>query len=477
MKPSLQLRLGQHLAMTPQLQQAIRLLQLSSLELQVELHQALESNPLLDLEEAAEGAESEGLEGSAEAEPPEGPATDETAGPDSIPDELELDLRWEDLYEGGGGSPEEEFPLEARSSAPPSLHEQLLDQMRLAHFSPAEEVIALAIIDAVDDAGYLATPLEDIRQGLGEEVDPDDMEVVLRRIQSFHPPGIAARDLRECLLIQLEQMPDNTPWRAEARRAVAEQLDLLATHDYEQLARRLQLPAPALQSVLALIRSLNPRPGNLIDAVPTQYVVPDVLVRKVNGDWHVDLNPEAVPRLRINPYYVALMRRAGRGDDYRYIKNHLQEARWLIKSLNSRNQTLLKVARCIVERQQGFLDYGPEAMQPMVLHDIAEALGMHESTVSRVTMQKYMHTPRGTLELKYFFSSHVNTADGGTCSATALRALIKKLISSEPPNAPLSDNRIAELLGEQGIQVARRTVAKYREMMAIPSARERRHLV
>jgi RNA polymerase sigma-54 factor len=472
MKPSLQLRLGQHLAMTPQLQQAIRLLQLSSLELQMELRQALESNPLLDLEEGEEGAESEPPEGESRQEPP-----GEDAAPDAIPDELELDLRWDDLYESGGGLPsDDEFPLETRSSAPQTLQDQLLEQMRLAHFSPDEEVIALAIIDAIDDSGYLGTSLDEIRQELGNDVDPDAVEVVLRRIQSFYPPGIAARNLRECLLIQLDQIPGSIPWRSEARRVISEHLDLLAAHDYELLAHHVHLSSAELQPVLALIRSLNPRPGNLIDGAPTQYVVPDALVRRANGEWQVELNPEAVPRLRINPYYVALMRRTGRGDDYRYIKNQLQEARWLIKSLNSRNQTLLRVARCIVERQQAFLEYGPEAMQPMVLHDIAETLGMHESTVSRVTMQKYMHTPRGTFELKYFFSSHVNTADGGTCSATALRALVKKLIAAEQPTDPLSDNRIAALLGEQGIQVARRTVAKYREMMAIPSARERRHL-
>jgi RNA polymerase sigma-54 factor len=478
MKPSLQLRLGQHLAMTPQLQQAIRLLQLSSLELELELRQAMESNPLLDLDEETDEVV-EGVSSSDPIEPQDDAAAEDASALDAeaIPDDLAVDLRWEDVYEGGTGPGDEEYPSEARASSPQTLREQLAEQMRLARSSPVEEVIAVAIIDAVDESGYLAVPLEEIRQSLGQDVDPDDMEVVLRRVQSCSPSGVAARNLQECLLIQLHQLDPETPWREEARAIVSQHLDLLAGHEYEQLARRTHLRAEELQTVLALIRSLNPRPGNLVDGAPTQYVVPDVLVRKVHGQWHVELNADALPRLRINPYYVALMRRAGRGDDYRYIKSQLQEARWLMKSLNSRNLTLLRVARCITERQQAFLEEGPEGMQPMVLHDVAEDLGMHESTVSRVTMQKYMHTPRGTFELKYFFSSHVNTAEGGTCSATALRAFIKKLIIAEHPTEPLSDNRIAALLGEQGIQVARRTVAKYREMMAIPAARERRHLV
>lgn len=477
MKPSLQLRLGQHLAMTPQLQQAIRLLQLSTLELHLEIAQALESNPLLDVAEEQDEETSAEPEAEASTETSDEDLDLESVSPDQdvIPEDLPLDAGWDDIYEGSGGS-SEEYSLEARNSAPLTLRQHLLEQLNLVPLSPKDHVIALAIIDAVNDAGYLAASLEELQEGLGPDVDTDDIEVVLRLVQSFSPSGVAARDLRECLLIQLHQLDQNSPWQQPAIEVVTHHMELLARHDYDQLAREISVTPEDLENVVRLVRSLNPRPGNFVDATPAPHITPDVFVRQRRGQWQVELNPEALPRLRLNPFYVGLMRRSRRDDDQRYLKNQLQEARWLLKSLRSRNQTLLRVARCIVERQTAFLERGPEAMRPMVLHDVAEELGMHESTVSRVTMQKYIHTPRGVFELKYFFSSHVSTADGGTCSATALRARIKKMIASEDPGSPLSDSRIAAILGEEGIQVARRTVAKYREVMAIPSARERRHL-
>jgi RNA polymerase sigma-54 factor len=351
-----------------------------------------------------------------------------------------------------------------------------MDQLRLMALSPRDQIIALAVIDAIDEGGYLAASIEEIQQSLGDGAEREEIETVLHCIQSFHPPGVAARDLRECLLIQLRQIDPSTPWREQAMELVSKHLEVLAKRDFAQLTRQLGVTEQDLQPILTLIRSLNPRPGNLVEGPPTAYVTPDLIVRKHEGRWQVDLNPEAIPRLRINSHYVKLMRQTRGDDDHRYLKNQLQEARWFLKSLYSRNQTLLRVARCIVERQTAFLEHGEEAMQPMVLHDIAEELGMHESTISRVTTQKYMYTPRGIFELKYFFSSHVSTVTGGACSATALRALIKRMIGAEDPTRPLSDSQIADLLADQGIQVARRTVAKYREIMLIPSARERRYL-
>jgi RNA polymerase sigma-54 factor len=397
-----------------------------------------------------------------------------------VEDDLPFDTGWEDAYDGGSGSEgigsEEDYSFENRSTAPETLREHLTEQMRLMALSPQDQVIALALIDAIDEWGYLTASIEDIQQSLGEGTEREEIEAVLHSIQSCHPPGVAARGLRECLLIQLRQQHPTTPWREQAMELVGKHLEVLAKHDYTQLTRQLGVSEQDLQSILTLIRSLNPRPGNLVEGTPTPYVTPDLIVKKYEGQWLVELNPEAIPRIRINSHYLKLMRQTRGDEDHRYLKNQLQEARWFLKSLYSRNQTLLRVARCIVERQTAFLEHGDEAMQPMVLHDIAEELGMHESTISRVTTQKYMHTPRGIFELKYFFSSHVSTITGGACSATALRALIKRMIGAEDPTKPLSDSQIADLLADQGIQVARRTVAKYREIMLIPSARERRHL-
>jgi RNA polymerase sigma-54 factor len=303
------------------------------------------------------------------------------------------------------------------------------------------------------------------------------VEAVLHRIQAFDPPGVGARNPQECLLIQLHQLPDSTPQLAQAIKLCHDHFSLLAGQDQNQIKRRLKIDDEELVQIMQLIRSLNPRPGTMIAQSEPEYVIPDVFVSKRHGRWVVELNAETTPKLRVNNDYASLIRRADQSDDNTFLKNHLQEARWFIKSLQSRNETILRVASKIVEYQRGFFEHGEEAMKPLVLRDIAEALEMHESTISRVTTQKYMHTPRGTLEFKYFFSSHVSTSAGGECSSTAIRALIKKLIAAEKPNKPLSDNKIATLLSEQGIEVARRTVAKYRESMGIPPSNERKRLI
>lgn len=493
MKQTLQLRLGQHLTMTPQLQQAIRLLQLSTLDLQQEIQEALDSNLMLEPEE--EGSSGDALNGSEQGELPEAEisisrneATNEkevNAEAQEIPDELAVDSSWEDVYENYSSPPGQaaqhdntDTEFLTQKSAAQTLHEHLVWQMNLTPFSKTDLAIATAIIDATDERGYLTTTIEDIQTSVDdEELGQEEIEAVLHRIQAFDPPGVAARNPKECLLLQLQQLPQDTPCREQAVRLCEDHFDLLVARDQNQLKRRLKVSDEELQAINQLIQSLNPRPGTLIADLQPQYVLPDVFVSKRSGGWHVELNREATPRLRVNAGYAKLIRRADQTADNTYLKNHLQEARWFIKSLVSRNETLLRVATKIVEFQTGFFDHGPEAMKPLVLRDIAEALEMHESTISRVTTQKYMHTPRGTLEFKYFFSSHVSTAGGGECSATAIRAFIKKLIAAEIPNKPLSDNKMANVLSEQGIDVARRTVAKYREAMGIPPSNERKRLL
>jgi RNA polymerase sigma-54 factor len=403
---------------------------------------------------------------------------------DAMPEDLPVDSAWEDIYENintgsGSAAPEDEDGgLDFGDSAPESLKAHLAWQLQLTALSDKDLAIGEALIDAVDDDGFLAAPLQEIHEGLPAELDAelDEVEAVLHVIQNFDPPGIAARNLRESLLIQLRQRDAATPYLAEARQLVADHFDLLANRDFAQLKRRMKLEEGPLAHIVKLIQSLNPRPGGQISAVKPQYIVPDVIVTKVRGKWRVELNPDAAPRLRINAEYANLIKRVNNSSDSTYMKNHLQEARWFIKSLLSRNETLLKVASTIVERQREFLEHGEVAMRALVLHDIAEAVDMHESTISRVTTRKYMHTPRGIFELKYFFSSHVSTASGGECSSTAIRALIKKLVAEENPSKPLSDSKIAEILEEQGINVARRTVAKYREALAIPPSNERKRL-
>ncbi|WP_374440052.1 RNA polymerase factor sigma-54 [Pseudomonas panipatensis] len=498
MKPSLVLKMGQQLTMTPQLQQAIRLLQLSTLDLQQEIQEALESNPMLERQEDGDDfdnsdplADGDDTPTSAntqsdtyqESTTPSADSLDEDQWADRIPNELPVDTAWEDIYQTSASSlpsnDDDEWDFTARTSAGESLQSHLLWQLNLAPMSDTDRLIALSIIDGINDDGYLEESLDDILSSLDPELDVemDEIEVVLRRIQQMEPAGVGARNLRECLLLQLRQMPEDTYLLSEAQRLVSDHLDLLGSRDYAQLMRRMKLKEDELRETIELIQSLHPRPGSQIESGEAEYVVPDVIVRKHNERWLVELNQEAVPRLRVNSQYAGLVRRADSSADNTFMRNQLQEARWFIKSLQSRNETLMKVATQIVEHQRGFLEYGEEAMKPLVLHDIAEAVGMHESTISRVTTQKFMHTPRGIFELKYFFSSHVSTSEGGECSSTAIRAIIKKLVAAESPKKPLSDSKIAGLLEAQGIQVARRTVAKYRESLGIAPSSERKRLV
>ncbi|HEA52878.1 RNA polymerase factor sigma-54 [Marinobacter antarcticus] len=509
MKASLQLKLGQSLTMTPQLQQAIRLLQLSTLDLQQEIQQALESNPLLETSEDDDQAETpspdadHNHDNASDEKSPDATAdaasTDwdesesapdwqsENEIPDTLPDDLPVDTAWEDVYQSAPATSarnddDNDYDFETRNSPTETLRDHLEWQLNLTPLNERDQAIAHALMDAVDERGYLTSAIEDIYAGLADEADEDPLELdevaaVLRRLQYFDPPGVFARDLQDCLLIQLNQLPPETPWLAQARLVITHYINLLGNRDYAQLLRRSRLKEDQLRDVLALITGLNPRPGDIIDRTEPDYVIPDVIVRKHNDRWRVELNPEIAPRIRVNASYASLIKRADSSADNTYLRDQLQEAKWFIKSLQSRNETLLKVATRIVEYQQGFLDHGDEAMKPLILSDIAQLVEMHESTISRVTTQKYMHTPRGIFELKYFFSSHVSTDEGGECSSTAIRAMIKKLIAAETPKKPLSDSKIAAMLGEQGINVARRTVAKYREAMHIPPSNERKRLV
>jgi len=497
MKQSLQLRLGQQLTMTPQLQQAIRLLQLSTLDLKQEIQEALDSNMMLETEE--EGAAREELNGSDgqltgeaqesarnEISSQQNDAINEkevNAESADIPQELAVDSGWDDVYESslppasgvsGHDKVDTDYLTQRRTAR--TLFDYLVWQLNLTPFNDTDRAIATTIIDGISEDGYLVMGLEEIVSGLSiEEVGIEEVEAVLHRIQQFDPPGVGARDPRECLLLQLNQCKPQ-PALELAIELVTNHFELLAQQDHAQIKRRLKVSDERLGDITKLIRSLSPRPGTLVADSEPEYIVPDVFVTKREGVWHVELNSDSTPRLRVNSQYAGLIRRADNSDDNAYLKKHLQEARWFIKSLISRNVTLLRVATKILEFQRGFFDHGPEAMRPLVLRDIAEALEMHESTISRGTTQKYMHSPRGTFEFKYFFSSHVGTAAGGECSATAIRALIKKLVAAEKPEKPLSDNKLAGILADQGIQVARRTVAKYRESMAIPPSNERKRL-
>lgn len=522
LKPALALKMGQQLRMTPQLQQAIKLLQLSTFDLQQEIQDALDSNLMLeevggeDQDDADEPSSLDPPEENVDAAdrnnssdnsnddsgddgadsdepPPPDPEIDGEAEPDthdqlssdSISEELPVDSVWEDAWDDAPAASSYSDPdenddyLDTRNSIAPSLQSHLEEQLNLLTLTESDELIAMTIIDGLDADGVLTITLEDILANMPDEyeIEMDEIEAVLHRIQHLDPVGVAARDLKECLTIQLKQLPEDTPWRSEAIEVVGKHLNYLANRDYTLLLRKTRLKEPELKQVIALIRSLNPRPGADFAPDNTEYVDPDVIVSKQNGRWVVELNPKSAPRIRVNPEYAALVKRADNSSDNTYLKNHLQEARWFIKSLQQRNDTLLKVSTKIVEFQRGFFEYGDQAMKPLVLHDIAEAVDLHESTISRVTTQKYMHTPAGVFELKYFFSSHVSTHSGGEVSSTAIRALIKRLVADENPRKPLSDSKIASLLADQNIKVARRTIAKYRESLMIPPSNERKQLV
>lgn len=495
MKQSLQLKLSNQLTMTPQLQQAIKLLQLSTLDLQAEIQEALESNPLLDVDEEQPAANSGDNEPNLEAEnrADKKSAEQDTAPIDGSDDnwgdnnaaDVPVDSNWDDVYPAGpkttlsSTATNDDFDFDSRNTAELSLHDHLMWQLNMTSMSDIDMLIALAIVDATEPSGLLSIGPEEILAGFDPELDIelDEVEAVRHRIQQFDPAGVATVDLQECIYVQLSQLAADTPWREQAMRLVQRYMALLGSRDYAQLMRRMKLKEEELKDIIELIQSVNPRPGDSVAQGATEYVVPDVFVSKRGERWKVELNPDIAPRLRINSDYAGLIRRADNSQDNAFLKDNLQEARWFLKSLQSRNETLMKVATCIVEQQLNFFEYGEEAMKPMVLHDIAEAVEMHESTISRVTTQKYMHTPRGIYELKYFFSSHVSTSSGGECSSTAIRAMIKKLVAAENLRKPLSDNKISQLLADQGIEVARRTVAKYRESMNIPPSNERKRLV
>ncbi|MEN8170255.1 MAG: RNA polymerase factor sigma-54 [Pseudomonadota bacterium] len=486
MKQSLQLRLGQQLTMTPQLQQAIRMLQLSTLELQLEIQQALESNLMLEEgdefeQELNEEGETDELTDNDETE--EVAELSEELQQETLPDELVIDSVWDDTYDAMPSTPsaassDEDREFEYGDSRSEDLREHLLWQVRMSPITEEDMLIAEAIIDAISDDGFLSLPLEEILESLQPqlpEIEMDEVVAVLHIVQNCDPIGVAAQDLRECLLLQLRTLAGKTTWQAEAHALLEKHFELLAGRDYTQLKRVMKLNEQQLTEVIQLIQSLNPRPGAQIASDKTEYITPDVMVSKTTSGWRVELSAGAAPKLRVNNYYAGLIKQASSGDSTT-MKNHLQEARWFIKSLQSRNDTLLKVSTSIIEHQRNFLEQGEVGMKPMVLHDIAEELGMHESTISRTTTRKYMHTPRGIFELKYFFSSHVSTASGGEASSTAIRAMLKSLIAEEPPKKPLSDNKLAQILSDKGINVARRTVAKYREAMAIPPSNERKRL-
>lgn len=464
LKPSLQLKLSQQLTMTPQLQQAIRLLQMPVMELQTQIQQALDENVMLEVEETeTSGADAETAE----------PDTDER---DEIAAAVEAE--WEDRQTID--VPAQRSMADTRDSrdfadlSGESLADHLLWQLELERLDEFQTVIGRAIIDAINDDGYVTDELETIQSTLRPEIvcTLDQIETILTRIQRFDPTGVGARSVSECVSLQLAQLDPETPGLELALRIAASGLDLVAEHQFSALRRRLGVSEEALHDAIGLVRSCHPRPGAAVHAPTSDYVVPDVFVRKADGVWIVELNQTMAPQLKVNQTYASSL---GRNGDYDVLRTQLQEARWLIRSLEIRNETLLKVALTIVQRQTDFLEHGEEFMRPMVLKDIAEAIEMHESTVSRVTTNKYMHTPRGVFEFRYFFSSHLASTEGEQ-SSVAVRAKIKKLIGAEMPEKPLSDNQLAKLLSAEGIRVARRTVAKYREGMNIPSSSERRRV-
>lgn len=474
MKPGLQIRLHQQLALTPQLQQAIRLLQLSSVELEMELRQALESNPLLELVEESDTAPGTDGDLDAAADVDDTTATTSTDDFDEA-QPLELGL---DRFDYGSPPPEDPDGVEPQDQEPEDLRDHLLWQLNLTPLSPRDRAIGATLIEAIDDDGYLHESndvLQQILASVGHHVDLDEIEAMRHRIQHFDPIGIASRNLAECLRVQLDAFDPATPGLATARQLASEHLETLARNDRARLCKQLHTTAEDLEAAIALIRSLDPKPGAQINPAKAEFITPDAYAYKHNGRWLVALSPSAQPKLAINQHYRALIARARR-DDASYLRGRMQEARWLIKNLQTRAETLLKVATAIVRAQSAFLEFGPEAMRPLVLRDIAEEIGMHESTVSRVTTRKYLHTPRGTFEFKYFFSSGVATVDGGAASATAIQAMIRKLIEEETPRKPLSDQALALELQRRGIEVARRTVAKYREALHIPSSNERSRL-
>ena len=480
MKHSLQLKLSQHLTLTPQLQQSIRLLQLSTVELNQELERYLADNPLL------ERTDPEGDEQAAPALPANGAAAEPAPAPADEPRDDQPSLAEEQAAFGdepSGASParrddDEREDFTQYAAAEPTLQEHLLLQLSLTGLTPRDKLIAEFVVGHLDEDGYLKQDLEELRESAlaaMSEVEIEELQIALRHVQNFEPTGVGARDVAECLQLQLKALPAATPHRDRALELVMRHLDVLAARDFNRLKRLLGVGEDELREIRALILTLDPKPGRNFGSGDVRYVIPDVVVRKASGRWTAALNRDAMPRLRVNKLYADILQ-ASRDNGGRHLSGQLQEARWLVKNVQQRFDTILRVTQAIVDRQKNFFEHGEVAMRPLVLREIAEAVGLHESTISRVTTQKYMLTPRGIFELKYFFGSHVSTDTGGACSATAIRALIRQLVAAEDGRKPLSDHRISDILAQQGIQVARRTVAKYREAMQIQPANLRKSI-
>lgn len=475
MKQNLQLRFSQHLTLTPQLQQSIRLLQLSTVELNQELETVLQVNPLL------ERVDHDGDAGYAPAASVAATAAREERehSGDAARDGMEYDADLADGHHWGtAGRTEEEADALFQEPDLPTLRDHLLGQVRLLPLSQRDFTLATLLIDAINEDGYLEQSLDDLADMLPPEleIDPLELSAAAKLVQHLDPPGVAARDLAECLTLQLQALPPDTPALALALALVGQYLPVLAARDYAKLRRALQCADADLRLAQQLLMRLNPRPGADFSVIGTDhYIQHEVVVRKVKGSWVASLNQEAMPRLRINQMYADILKR-NRDSSSQYLMSQMQEAKWMIKNIQQRFSTILRVSQAIVDRQRNFFEHGEIAMRPLVLREIAEELGLHESTISRVTTRKYMLTARGVYELKYFFGSHVSTDTGGACSATAIRALIKQMVSGENPRKPLSDNQIADVLGRQGIAVARRTIAKYRESLQVPAANLRKSL-
>ncbi len=448
MKASLKLGVSQHLTLTPQLQQSIRFLQLSTLELEQEVHQLIQTNPLLEIEEVTATEEPQAVVG----------------------EEFSLTE-----VERAGSTYDDEFSFENKDTKPLSLYDHIEEQISLLRLNENEKALLLFLADSLDENGYLTTPLSELRTSLPEPivVDEDELNFALKCLQSLEPAGIGARNLEECLLLQLKTLPQTLPGYNLAVTLVKSHLNLLASKDFAQINRKANVDDSQLALAVNLLMSLNPRPGSSFSDIENHYVAPDVIVRQVNGQWRATINPDVVPKVRINDMYARVLREQKSAST---LHSQLQEARWVVQNIEQRFTTILAVSQAIVERQKDFFTYGEMAMQPLVLREIAAEIGMHESTISRVSNQKYLSSPRGVFELKYFFSSHVATSEGGMCSATAIRAVIKKLVEKEDPQKPLSDAKIADLLANEGMIVARRTIAKYREALHIPPASQRKKL-
>jgi len=474
MKQTLQLKLSQHLTLTPQLQQSIRLLQLSTMELNQELEKFLAENPLLEREDAdapAPNAPTQMNGESATTPEPSAEQSEAESPAQSDADTYSADLDWVGQSGSNAGarddSDENDYSQVAAES--PSLREHLHKQLTLTKLEARDRNLVAFLIESLDEDGYLTQPLEELVQMVPEElqIEPEELQIALKHLQNLDPTGVGARNCSECLELQLLAMPESIPSRATALSLTRSHLELLASRDFAKLKKALQCGDDELRQAQKLIQSLNPRPGAAFSPLETRYVVSDVVVKKIKGVWVASLNPDALPKLRINRMYADILQN-NRGQSGGQLSHQLQEARWLIKNVQQRFETILRVSQAIVDRQRHFFEHGEVGMRPLVLREIANTLSLHESTVSRVTTQKFMFTPRGIFELKYFFGSHVATETGGACSATAIRALIKQLVAAEDGKRPLSDSKISEILGQQGIMVARRTIAKYRESLHIP---------